>query len=117
LPLAPALYLLAHERRNRFVRLHAAQALVFFAGLGIAQTLLFVVVVVLGNVTADSRAELPVSLALWSALIAFGLGALTLWLRLLAESWRGFLRRRPILSPLATRLEALSSRLAGRFQG
>ena len=111
LPLAPALYLLARERRIRFVRLHAAQALVFFVGVGLAQTLLFALVVVLGNETVGSWAELPAILLLWGAMIALALGALTLWLRLLTDSWRGRLRRRPVLSALATRLERLAAGL------
>ena len=107
LPLAPALYLLARERGNRFIRMHAAQALIFFVGVGFMQALLFALVVILGNATAGSRAELPVSLALWGALIALGLAALTLWLRLLADAGRGRLRWRPILTPLAAWLEPL----------
>lgn len=109
LPLAPALYLLARERRARFVRLHAAQALIFFAGIGLAQALLFALAVVLGNVAAGSWAELPVGLLLWGALLALGAGAFMLWLRLLAEAWNGRLRRRRVLSPLATRLERLAA--------
>ncbi|HEU0025945.1 MAG TPA: hypothetical protein VFQ25_02420 [Ktedonobacterales bacterium] len=112
LPLVPALYLLARERRNRFVRLHAAQALVFFACVALAQTLLFALVIFFGNVAVGTTAELPVSLALWGALIALGVGALVLWLRLLADAWHGRLRRRPILSPLASELERLTADLA-----
>ena len=111
LPLVPALYLLARERRTRFVRLHAAQALVFFAGVGLAQTLLFALVVVLGNEAAGSWAELPVIVLLWGAMIALVLGAFTLWLRLLADAWRGRLRRRFVISGLATRLERLAAHL------
>jgi uncharacterized membrane protein len=112
LPLLPALYLLARERRNRFVRLHAAQALVFFACVALAQTLLFALVVFVGNIAAGTVAELPVSLAFWGALIALGFGALVLWLRLLADAWQGRLRRRPILSPVASELERLMADLA-----
>src|SRR5579859_867385 len=111
LPLAPALLMLARERRNRFVRLHAAQALVFYAGVGLAQTLPFALVVVLGNEAAGSWAELPAILLLWGAMIALVLGALTLWLRLLADAWRGRLRRRPAISALATQLERLAADL------
>jgi uncharacterized membrane protein len=108
--------MLARERRNRFVRLHAAQALVFFACVGLAQTLLFALVVLLGNAAAGSLAELPISLLLWGVLIALGIGAFVLWLRLLADAWGGRLRRRPVLSPLATQLERLSGSLTRRFQ-
>jgi uncharacterized membrane protein len=112
LPLVPALYLLARERRNRFVRLHAAQALVFFACVALAQTLLFALVIFFGNLAAGTAAELPISLAFWGALIILGFGALVLWLRLLADAWHGRLRRRPILSPVASELERLTADLA-----
>ena len=105
LPLAPGVYMLWRERQNRFVRLHAAQAVVFFAALALAQTLLFVAVIALGGLAQDGWAPVALGLLFWAAFIALGLGGFVLWLRLLNDCAHGRLRRRPLLSPLATRLE------------
>jgi uncharacterized membrane protein len=107
-PLLPGLYLLWRERRNRFVRLHAAQAVVFFSAVALAQIILFIALVALGNLAPGGWALTVLGLAFWVAYAALGLGGFVLWLRLLNDCVHGRLRRRPLLSRLAARLEATS---------
>lgn len=108
LPLLPALYMLWRERRNRFIRLHAAQAVVFFSGMALAQTALLVAIIPLGNWVTSAWLATVLGLLFWAAFIALGLGGLTLWLRMLNDCVHSRLRRRPLLTPLAVRLEAVS---------
>ncbi len=111
-PLLPGLYLLWRERGNRFVRLHAAQAVVFFSAVALAQTILFIALVALGNWAPGGWWLTALGLFFWAAYIALGLGSLMLWLRLLNDCIRGRLRRRPLLAPLTTRLEVATLQFA-----
>lgn len=106
LPLAPALYLLWRERDNRFVRLHAAQALTFFTLVAVAQVVLFALVVMVGNLLPGGWLAAVVGLLFWAAFIALGVGGFTLWLRLLNDCAQGRVRRRRLLTPLAKRIES-----------
>lgn len=112
LPLLPGLYLLWRERRNRFVRMHAAQAVVFFTTVALAQTLLFVALVLLGNLVSGAWAPMALGIFFWAAFLALGVGGFTLWLRMLNECVHGRLRRRPLLTALTRRLEAISLQFA-----
>jgi uncharacterized membrane protein len=112
-PLLPGLYLLWRERRNRFVRLHAAQAVVFFGAVALAQIVLYVALVALGGwAPSGSWALIALGLLFWALYIALGLGGFTLWLRLLNDCAHGRLRRRPMLAPLSTRLEVVTLQFA-----
>ena len=112
-PLLPGLYLLWRERDNRFVRLHAAQAVVFFSAVALAQIALFVAVIVLGGrLPTGGWLLTALGLLFWALFIALGLGSFVLWLRLLNECAHGRLRRRPLLAPLTTRLEVLTLQFA-----
>ncbi len=104
-PLLPSLVTLWRERRNRFVRMHAAQAVVFFSAVALAQVILFAALAPLGNWIVDGWAPVALGLLFWAAFIALGLGSLTLWLRLLNDCAHARLRSRPLLTPLAVRLE------------
>ena len=110
-PLLPGLYLLWRERGNRFVRLHAAQAVVFFGAVALAQIILFVALVALGN-WAPGAWLTALGLLFWAAYIALGLGSLILWLRMLNDCAHGRLQRRPLLAPLTTRLEVATLQFA-----
>ena len=110
LPLLPGLYTLWRERRNHFVRLHAAQSVVFFVAVALAQIALFIALVVVGNLVRGGWALTVLGLFFWAAFIALGLGGLVLWLRMLNECVHARLRSRPLLTPLARRLEAVSLR-------
>lgn len=111
-PLLPGLYLLWRERDNRFVRLHAAQAVIFFSAVALAQIILFIALVALGNWTPGGWLLTALGLLFWAAYLTLGLGGLILWLRMLNECIHGRLRRRPLLAPLTTRLEAATLQFA-----
>lgn len=110
LPIAPALLMLARERRNRFVRLHALQALAFYVLVALAQSALYALLVVTGNLSH----ALPVSVALFCVFFALyaalGLLALRTWLRLLRDALAGRRSWFPLISWPAERLDRLFAR-------
>jgi uncharacterized membrane protein len=110
LPIAPALLMLARERRNRFVRLHALQALVFYVWVALAQSALYALLVISGNLTH----ALPVAVALFCVFLALfaalGLLALRTWLRLLCDALAGRRSWFPLLTWPADRLDRLFAR-------
>ncbi len=112
LPLLPGLYMLWRERRNRFVRLHAAQSVIFFSAVALAQVILFIALVALGNRAPGGWALTALGLFFWAAFLALGLGSVILWLRMLNECVHGRLRRRALLTPTTTRLEAVTLQFA-----
>lgn len=112
LPLLPGLYTLWRERRNRFIRLHAAQSVVFFSAVALAQIILFISLVTLGNWVSGAWAPTVLGLLFWAAFIALGAGGFILWLRMLNECVHGKLRRRPLLAPMTRWLEAMSLHFA-----
>ncbi|MGH2484451.1 MAG: hypothetical protein ACRDHE_00415, partial [Ktedonobacterales bacterium] len=110
LPLAPALLMLARERRNSFVRLHALQALVFYVLVALAQSALYALLVVTGNYSHS----LPLAVALFCVFFALfgGLGLLALrtWLRLLRDALAGRRSGFALISGPADRLARLVAR-------
>ena len=111
-PLLPALVLLLRERRNRFVRAHAAQSLVFFAVLALAQIAIFVLLVMVGGLTANVRTAtvLAVVFALgWLALAALSFVA---WTRLVGAALAGHVASLPLVTPLARLLLRSLDRVA-----
>jgi len=106
-PYLVALWVLLRERRNRFVRFHAAQSLIFFAAIPLIQLVLFVALVVVGNIVGIGALAFVLGLFFIGAFLALGIGALFLWLRMLADCWAGHATVFPILGPVAHRLERL----------
>jgi uncharacterized membrane protein len=112
LPLVPALLLLARERRNRFVRIHAAQALVFFCLVGLAQASVFAALVVVGGVVSNARLAIVLGLVAYGLFALIGLAGFVTWLLLLADAMAGRRRKRLVLSGLADVLERILTRRA-----
>jgi uncharacterized membrane protein len=106
-PYVVAVLVLLRERRNRFVRFHAAQSLIFFVTISLAQLVLFIVLVVVGNIVGISALSFALGLLFIGAFVALGVGALVLWLWMLADCWAGRATAFPILGSLAHRLERL----------
>jgi len=104
-PFLSALALLARERRNRFVRLHAAQSLVFFVVLAVAQSALFVALVAVGGITPNLASDVLFGLIFYGIAALLGLVGLVLWLRLVADAAAGYVTSIPLLTRLAERLE------------
>ena len=107
IPYVVALWALLRERRNRFVRFHAAQSLIFFAAIPLIQLVLFVALVVVGNIVGIGALAFVLGLFFIGAFLALGIGALFLWLRMLADCWAGQATVFPIIGSLAHRLERL----------
>ena len=106
-PYVVALWVLLRERRNRFVRFHAAQSLIFFITIPLIQLVLFVALIVVGNLVSVGALAFVLGLFFIGAFVAVGVCALLLWLRMLADCWAGQATVFPILGPLAHRLERL----------
>lgn len=112
LPLVPAVVLLQRERRNRFVRVHAATALVFFASLALAQVALYVLLVVAGSRATDPRAATLFGIGLLAGWALVGVLGLALWLRLMASAMEGRVAHLPLLSGLARAIESAQRRIS-----
>jgi uncharacterized membrane protein len=103
--------MLWHERRDRFIRAHAAQSVVFFGSAAFAQVTLFMIIIILGNLLSGAGwLTAALGLLIWGLFLVLGIGGFVLWLRLLNDCVHGRLRWRPILTPLALRLEAAALR-------
>lgn len=107
-PIAPAAFTLWRERRDRRLRLHAAQALLFFLAVALAQIILFIALIALGNVVGPLWLSAALGVVFLAAYAILGIGSLVMWLRLLNSCLRGGARRWPALTPLAARLETAS---------
>lgn len=111
LPFAPAVVVLLRERRNAFVRLHAARALAFYGFIGIAQIVLFVALVLIGGFASDSVAAFAFGLLFYGLFGLLGVAAVVFWLRLLADAAAGTLTSVPLLTSAAWRIEWAFARL------
>jgi uncharacterized membrane protein len=89
------------ERKNRFVRLHAAQSILWFGGL----TLLFALVKAIGliPVLGTFILALPISCATGVILVVGGLS----WLFLMLMAYRGSYFKLPVVGDYAERLAGL----------
>ncbi|WIG58753.1 MAG: hypothetical protein OJF49_001499 [Ktedonobacterales bacterium] len=113
-PIVPALVLLIRERRNHFIRAHAALALIFFAALLLAQIAFWLVLIGAGSITPDLRFNVVAGLAILVLGALFGLISLLTWLRLIRAALAGRILTIPLLTPLAKRLYRLLTRVQRR---
>lgn len=94
------------EPRNRFVRLHAAQSLILFTLMGLAQVALLIALVTLGALAPEAGWQtVALGLVYYALVIGLGILSLVLWLRLIRDCMQGRWRSYPPLTSLATRLE------------
>jgi uncharacterized membrane protein len=110
MPLLPALVLLVRERRNRFIRVHAAQALVFYLLVAGWQIALFFASVGLGGVTADLRLDVAFGLAMLALFLLLAVLSGLLWLLLIADAMAGRRTLFPVVSLWAERIERFAAR-------
>jgi uncharacterized membrane protein len=101
--------LLAHETRDRFVRLHAAQSLVFHALVGAAQMVLFVAVIVLGGVIQSMTGALAAAAVLFALFAALLIVVAITWAHLVADCIRGRMALLPLVGRWALWVEALTA--------
>lgn len=109
-PAVVACWLLWRERTNRFVRIHAAQALLFSVAVAFAHVALFALLVVLGNLPLALPAAVALAVVFFVLLLVLDGVALVTWLRALADCMDGRVRRLPLLHGPAERLERLTRR-------
>jgi hypothetical protein len=109
-PLVPAVYLLTHEAHDRFVRLHAAQALVFHALVGAAQMALFGAVILLGGLIQSMTGALIAAAVLFALFAALLIVVAITWAHLVADCIRGRVALLPLVGGWALWVEALTAR-------
>ena len=117
LPLVPAVVMLAIERRNRYVRLHAAQALVYFVFVACVQSLLFIAMVAAGTLLPGGIVEAIVGLTFYAVFLGLGILALIWWLHLLRGAMSGSVAFMPVVSPVAVLLERVQGMITLRRRG
>ncbi len=109
-PVVPGWWLLTHERRNPFVRFHAAQSLVFFALVAVGQLALYLLVLLAGGFIADNHQAIVAAGVVVVLYLAFAVTVAVVWLHLLADCIRGAARPLPLAGRLAARLERFAPR-------
>ena len=115
IPFAPAIWLLARERHARFVRLHAAQSLVFFGLLALGQVALLIALIVAGGAITEPGMSVALGTLFLLLFGVLALGGFSLWLLLLADAMAGRLYPYIGLSQLATLIERSATRLQQRL--
>lgn len=115
LPFLPALWLLLRERRNRFVRLHAARALTFFGSLALVQILLFAALVVVGGIVTGLTAAAVLGVLFYSVYIACAACGFVLWLLLMRDALAGRATSYPVLGGSSRWLEDRITRAQRRL--
>jgi uncharacterized membrane protein len=110
-PFVPAAVVLFRERSNRFVRLHAAQAVAFFALLALAQVAIFSALLAAGGFVTDLALAALLGIVFYGLLAIVGLLGLILWLDFFHDTLGGRFRPYPALTPLARRIEHVVARV------
>jgi uncharacterized membrane protein len=110
IPVIPAWFLLVRERRNPFVRFHAAQSITFYGCIAAGQVGLYLMLVSLGGVVTNDWLAIGIAGLLLLLFLALSSLIVFVWSRLVANCIRGEARLLPIAGPLALRLERFSMR-------
>lgn len=115
IPFLPAVWLLFRERRNHFVRVHAARSLTFFFCLALAQIIFFAALVLIGGaITGPSVAEL-LGVAFYAAYILIVALGFIFWLLLMRDALAGRATSYPLLGGCSRWLEAHLTSLQNRL--
>lgn len=115
IPFVPALWLLARERRNRFVRLHAARSLIFFCCLAMAQVALFAGLVALGGTVTGLAVAAVVGVVFYVLYIVMAVLGFVLWLLLMRDALAGRATGYPLLGGWSYWLEERITRVQRRL--
>lgn len=105
IPLIPGIWLLLRERRSRFLRVHAAQSLVFFGLMAAAQVAIYVALLVMGGLTYTMPAAIIMAALFVTLFAALGLVALLTWFRLVWACIDGVMWKLPVAGAWAEWLE------------
>lgn len=117
IPVVPAVLALHRERRNRFVRFHAAQSLLFFGGIALAQVVLFALLVVAGNLVGHGALAVAAGIVFLALFLALGVAGFLFWLRLLRDCIEGQATLFWFLGDRTMELEQLVTALQQRVAG
>lgn len=104
-PFIPGIVVLFRDRQRRYVRFHAAQSVVYFALIALAQVALYVAFIAVGTAIDDAPAATAWLIVFLLGFGAIGVVALLTWLRLIAEAYGGRGRPLPLLTSWAFTLE------------
>ena len=104
-PFVAAIVMLLRERRNRFIRVHAAQSIIFFAIILFAQTLLFIALIAIGGSISALPATALVGLLFYMVFALIAVFGFIIWLRLIADAMAGRHTRFPVLGSASLWLE------------
>lgn len=110
LPIVPAVVVLLRARRHRFLRFHAAQALIFSCLLALGQTAIYLLMLFAGELIRDLGQATIAALVFFALYAALGLLAFVGWFRLAGDCIDGRARKLPIVGDWAARLERLTRR-------
>lgn len=106
LPFLPALWLLVRERRNRFVRVHAARSLTFFGCLALAQIAFFAALVLIGGVISGVTTTELLGIAFYAVYVLIVALGFVFWLLLMRDALAGRASSYPLLGGWSRWLEA-----------
>lgn len=109
-PIVSAALMLWRERSNRFVRIHAIQALVFYTLVGLVQSALYALVVKTGNISHSLSLALGLFVVFLVAFAVLGLWAMAIWLRLIRDALGGRRSRFKLISRVADWIDRLATR-------
>ncbi|GEM_PF-571453 len=93
------------ERRNRYVRFHAAQSILLTGALTILGVILFTMLELFGDVAAAAHQPVFYHLGLFIALLGL-LGMFLLWFIPMVAAWNGYYLRIPVIADYAERYAA-----------
>lgn len=94
------------EKQNKFVKFHGIQSVLFSVGLGVAFTVLWIVLVILGFILAAISDSLAVLVSLLFGLLGFGV--FLLWIGCLLffafKAYKGEMFKLPVVGNIAENL-------------
>jgi uncharacterized membrane protein len=115
IPFLPALWLLVRERRNRFVRLHAARSLSFFGGLALAQIVYFAALIAAGGAVTGLTVAALLGVIFYALYILLAALSFVFWLLLMRDALAGKATAYPLLGRWSQWLEARITRAQNRL--
>ena len=115
IPVLPALWLLLRERRNRFVRLHAARSLTFFGGLALAQIVYFAALIAAGGAVTGLTVAAVLGVIFYALYLLLAALSFVFWLLLMRDALAGRATEYPLLGQWSQWLEARITRAQNRL--
>lgn len=115
IPFLPAFWLLLCERRNRFVRLHAARSLAFFGGLALAQVAFFAALIAVGGAVTGLNVAAVLGVIFYALYLLIAVLGFVFWLLLMRDALAGTATSYPLLGTWSHWLETHITRVQNRL--